>query len=242
MCAARLLELLEKLDGRHRLRGDQRRDEQVLERRGQADRGMRPECLDRDHPHHLVAVFWKTGKYGVSARHDLPPVRLLVVVDVKEDDLRARGHDRRDGEVVERQHALDHLLLGPLEHARVEPPLDKRPHILIAHGLGHGPGLEAEPRRRGVAAAPSIDENGLTRRETVRMAGPRIAAARSGFESAIRFGRSSPKKSMSALMTSVPATSPMISAQGATVRPPGEPATRTPARRTRRGPRPRSRR
>ena len=66
-------------------------------------------------------------------------------------------------------------------------------------------------------AEPRSAEKGLTTAETLRMAGPRIAAARSGLARAILFGRSSPKRSMAELTKSVPATMPMVWAHGAAI-------------------------
>jgi len=64
-------------------------------------------------------------------------------------------------------------------------------------------------------ARPRSVEQGLTTRENMRMAGPMIAAALSGFARTMRFGRSSPKRSITELMMRVPATSPIVSAHGA---------------------------
>ena len=140
---ARFFERLEQLDAVHRLRHDERRRQEVFEAGLDADGRVRPQGLHRHHAEHLVAVVLIDRKMRVAAGDDLAPVDLLGVVDVEENDLRPRRHDRGDGQLVEAEHALDHLLFGLVEDARLEALLNQDVHLLVRHG-GFAATCEAE--------------------------------------------------------------------------------------------------
>ena len=124
---------------------------------------MRPEGLHRHQADDLVAAVLVDGKIRVAARDDLAPVHLLGVLEVEEDDLRPGRHERRHRQLVQRQHALDHLLLRPLEHAGVEALLHQRPDLVLAHGLRRRPG--AQPDQPGDAVGRQLQHAQKRRRQ-----------------------------------------------------------------------------
>ena len=141
---AGLLKALEQLDRRKRLRHKQRRQEEIFQRRRQPDRRVRPERFYRDHADDRVALRLIHWEIRVAAGHDFAPVGFLGVVEIEKNDLRPRRHEAGDGQLIEREHAFDHLFFGALKHARVQALFHEGAHFVFADVVGRRTGFQPD--------------------------------------------------------------------------------------------------
>ena len=83
----------------------------------------------------------------VGAVGDLAQDQLGVIVEIDPVDVRPRRHDRGDGAIRQRQHAVDHLLLDLIDHAGLGSGGDREFHLLFGD-IARAPFGNAEHREQ----------------------------------------------------------------------------------------------
>lgn len=74
------------------------------------------------------------GEVGVAAGDDFAPVDLVGIGEVEEDHFRPWRHDAGDGELIELEHAGNHVALAFIEDAGGETLLDEDVDLFVGNG------------------------------------------------------------------------------------------------------------